>query len=290
MIQKRLRGFLHLVVGSRIAALRSGKPVITSTTNKNAPKEVQEGFQLNYLYETMQQQRTVPLSRYGIYPSSPGQVYVTPYLSLPLAGDEETERARNHAIHLMAENHSPRAQITVLEQDKNEVIVSNEKLAQKVATLRRGQPAGYISPWPSCSNDTFFSKRSVTPSNRSLRQVLAEDQCGAMVGGYEEVFSRLQDSSLPELRLSDPETGELSPARPRTPTTPSENKSMTASGEDMTSEQASYDEWVPRTERRNGMLFVQGTVGHLAELGEEAGGDVRGDDVEYGREVQLIIP
>jgi len=42
----------------------------------------------------------------------------------------------------------------------------------------------------------------------------------------------LQDSSLPELRLSDPLTGELSPARPRTSATPNEKDTVTVYGDE----------------------------------------------------------
>jgi len=113
------------------------------------------------------------LSRYGIHPDSTSPVYVTPSLSFPLC-DEETERARNHAIHLMAENHALRTKIAGLEQDKQELIESNEKLSQKIGKLSREQPKGYIHQ--AHFNDSSSNGQLATTPNRSSMSAKLGDQ------------------------------------------------------------------------------------------------------------------
>jgi hypothetical protein len=91
MIRKRLRGLLHLVIGPRIANLKLRKPLVTVAASDHVPKDIQEGIRLNYLYEAIQQERAVPLHRYG---SETGSVYSappTPSSSSPYRIDEETE-------------------------------------------------------------------------------------------------------------------------------------------------------------------------------------------------------
>jgi hypothetical protein len=147
VLQKRVRGFLHLVVGPRIAHLRSGKPLVTAATSEQLPKEINEGVKLNYLYEAIQEERVVPFRRYGIFSDVPPQGYMAtpPASSSPLPGsDDETERARNYAIQLMTENCELRAQVSGLQHDNEKLAESNEKLARKVATLGRLQPPGYL--------------------------------------------------------------------------------------------------------------------------------------------------
>ncbi|KAA8625906.1 hypothetical protein PtrV1_01586 [Pyrenophora tritici-repentis] len=173
MIQKRIRGFLTLVVGPRILALRSGRPIITSTTNQDVPKEVQQGFQLYYFYEALHQEREVPLNRYGIYPGSPDRD-VNPSLSRSLGGDEETERARRHAIHLMAENQKLRSTIADLEQDKAELIDSNEKLSQQIGTLGRGQPADYYR-FTSPSSPFYNAQSATLPTHAAPTVTVSEE-------------------------------------------------------------------------------------------------------------------
>jgi len=265
IVQKRIRGFLNLIVGPRITALQLNKATISST-DENVPKEVQEDFQLNYLYEAMQQHSMVPLSRYGMHPDSPSPVYVTPYLSFPLCEDEGTERARNNAIHLTAENYALRTKIADLEQDKEELIKSNEKLAQKVGKLSRGQPKGYIHQ--AASNDSSSNGQLAMTPNRSARK-------------YGGIFSRLQDSLLPELRLLDPLTGELSPARPHTPTLSKEKEKVTAYVEG--------EMCVLRSERGSGGFFDVAAVEHLAGLSEE-GANGGNDADEDGCEITTIVP
>jgi hypothetical protein len=152
VVQKRLRAFLHMVIGPRIAHLRTSKPLTTAATSEQLPKDVTEGIEMDYLYEAMQQERTVPLDRYGIYPIRTSSASLTPKSASPFVVGDEVERARGHAIELVAENRELRSQIAVLQKDKESLTKTNEKLAQTLARLGRLQPAGYVRSlflrWP----------------------------------------------------------------------------------------------------------------------------------------------
>lgn len=140
MISKRIRGLLHLVIGPRIANIRAGTPLITAATSENLPKEVKEGIELKFRFEATLLKRNVPLTRYGIYPTTALFESESPASSLDNMSSrfshetqekQELERARNHAIYLMAENHELRAQIARLQADKRELTRNNEELEQK---------------------------------------------------------------------------------------------------------------------------------------------------------------
>jgi hypothetical protein len=296
VLQKRIRGFLHLVVGPRIAHLRTGKPLITAATSEQLPKEIKKGMKLNYLYEAMQEERTVPLARYGIFSGPPTQ----DHFSTPLASsspEEETERARNHAIKLMTENRELRAQVAGLQHDKEKLADLNEKLARKVATLGRLQPSGYLRS--SSYDDRPLSLATPTDEQpmtlhvpqqhvrlRSLSadsgsKLAAEVDAKLNITGahthkrqhsevlswkYEDVFQGLSSATpSSSLRLSDPVTGQedVSPATPFTqgsssPKTPIRNSlSRTVSLE-----------CAPTRSRRSGMIFDRESMGYLAGLGE----------------------
>ncbi|CAE7007631.1 hypothetical protein CFE70_001477 [Pyrenophora teres f. teres 0-1] len=332
MVHKRIRGFLNLVVSPRIIALRSDHPIITATTNQDMSKEVQQGFQLAYFYETMQQEREVPLSRYGIHADS---VYGSPSPSRPLGGDEETERARRHAIHLMAENHKLRSTIAGLEQDKAELIDSNDKLAQRIGTLSRGQPADYyhftsptspfytaqsamppihpvpnitvseepqdlqITPAPSHTRPRSISAgatptsstSSLVPPLNNYTHKRHSSSTASSVRNYDEVFSGLKDSSLPELRLMNPGSDEVSPVELLTTTAPEDGdeESVTACSE--------VERTLPaRYRRRSRGFYDRRAVGYLAGVGEREREEVVGqpgedwDDEDEGREIPLVVP
>jgi hypothetical protein len=144
---KRMRGFLHLVIGPRIANLRSGTPLITASTSEQLPKEVKDGIKLAYLYEVVQEQRQVPLTRYGVHQGSMPLSPMTPPQSLPSSPPEfqsestpdldDTERARLHAIYLMSENRNLRARIAGLEHDKEKHMhVTRRRLHHLVVSPR----------------------------------------------------------------------------------------------------------------------------------------------------------
>ncbi|KAL1793430.1 hypothetical protein ACET3X_008412 [Alternaria dauci] len=147
VIQERLRAFSLQVVGPRIAHLQTGKPLTTVATSEQLPKDVIEGIKMKCLYEAMQQERSVPLERYRIYPAQTGLAYP---ISQPFSPsiDDEVERARSHAIELMVKNCELRSQIAVLQQDKERLTEANEKLAQKFARLQATKPTGYIRTPP----------------------------------------------------------------------------------------------------------------------------------------------
>lgn len=247
MVLKRLKDFMNLVIEPRIASFRSGAPLITTATSENFPKGVKDGIKLKYLFEVMQQKRPVPLSRYGIDrpelpsiglttpPSSPPDVqgFSTPELS-------EIERARNHVIYLMTENRDLGAQVAALQQDKEALQDSNEKLARRVATLGRIQPSTYAhqqappnrsssvplsSPAEPQSNDYLQ-----VPSSRTRPRSLSHDtgeklavelneklhvsnhkrqRSEVLSWKYEDIFDALDSPPSPPIRLSHPGTGEL---------------------------------------------------------------------------------
>jgi hypothetical protein len=309
VLQKRIREFLHLVVGPRIAHLRSGKPLVTSATSEQLPKEIKEGIKLNYLYEAMQEERVVPLARYGIFPGSPSQGHLStpPPSSSPRPGsDEETGRARNHAIQLMVENRELRAQVAGLQHDKEKLTESNEKLALKVATLGRLQPPGYLRsssyddrPLSLCSPNHNNDEQPMTlhvpqlrPRPRSLSadsgpKLAAELEAKLDITGaththvhkrqhsevlswkYEDLFSPLCSPGLsPSLRLSDPITGQEDTfTSPLTsPTTPFTQR--TSSPVTPVRSQSERRFTPPTCTRRSGMIFDRESMGYLAGLGE----------------------
>jgi hypothetical protein len=299
VLQKRIRGFLHLVVGPRNANLRSGKPLVTAATSEQLPKEIKEGIKLNYLYEAMQEERVVPLARYGIFPDSAPQDYLStpPASSSPLsASDDETERARNHAIQLMVENRELRAQVAGLQHDKEKLAESNEKLARKVATLGRLQPTGYLRspsyedrPLSLSSSNRNEDEQPMTlqvPQQRPRPRSLSADSGSKLAAEleakpnitsaahthkrqrseilswkYEDVFSPLSDSTpSPSLRLSDPVTSQEDPFA----------SISTRDLSSMTPVRILSERHVspPTRTRRSGMIFDRESMGYLADLRE----------------------
>ncbi|KAI4936696.1 hypothetical protein J4E86_011313 [Alternaria arbusti] len=298
IIQERLRAFLDMVVGPRIAHLRTGKPLTTVATSEQLPKEMTEGIRMNYLYEAMQQERNVPLERYGIRHGHNKHEHQTLQSSSSPVNDNEVERSRNHAIALIAENRELRSDIAVLLQDKERLIKANEKLAQKAFKLGRLQPAGYIRspPYDDWPDNTPGSENAngegriaaqvplrptrprsvstgdiealaialeqgldITTHHRQSSEILAQK--------YDDVFSSLHSSPLPTLRLSA-----LPP--PLTPSPSSVNGSATRP---MTLGDA------PRSGRRSGMIFDGNDMGHLAGGGTPTAEDSDEDEDKDGR-------
>jgi hypothetical protein len=284
IILKRIRGLLHLVIGPRIANLRSGAPLVTAAMSDHLPTEVTEGVKLSYVFEALQPQRQVPLDRYGIHPSTKVLGLMTPPTSPPaepqLQTSTESERARTHATQLMAENQNLRAQLAALEHDKEKLQESNEKLARKVHTLGHLQTVDYIqssaheAPPPSCEIDTHQSSDLLQVSNprsrpRSLSHDAGEKLAAALdkqvhLTGknhhkrqhsdvlswkYEEVFSGLDKAPVPSIRLSDPKTGEL--GKPTRPPLPERSPSHAIS-------------FMRNTGRRSGMVFTKDQMNLLA--------------------------
>ena len=174
VVQKRLRGLLHLVVGPRIRHLHSGAPLITAATSENLPKNIKDGIKLNYMYEALQQERQVPLVRYGIHSDMPPHVYLTPPSSSPPSAVSDlgdAELARSHAVGLMKENQDLYAQIAKLTRENEKLVESNENLARKVATLGQNQPVSYLEAAPEGSESVTAPLRSSTPeSEQDLSQ------------------------------------------------------------------------------------------------------------------------
>jgi hypothetical protein len=153
---KRIKEFLHCVVGPQIAHLKHGKPLLTAATSEHVPKEVRDAIQLNYLFEVVQQERAVPLARYGLISPSPRQV----------SSLQETELARNFSISLIKENHGLRVQVAGLLREKEKLLESNEKLAKTLAGLGNVQTDAYSRPpSPSCASEhSPFTLSSSTSS------------------------------------------------------------------------------------------------------------------------------
>lgn len=318
MILKRIHGIPHLVIGPRIANLRSGAPLVTAAMSDRFPQEVTEGIKLTYVFEALQPKRQVPLHRYGIHPSTTSLGLMTPPTSPPneakAQSPEEVERARTHAIHLMSENQNLRAQIAALEHDKEKLQESNDKLARKVHTLGRLQPVGYIQsparpapPPPSSEVEAQQTSDFLqVPNARSRPRSLSHDAgeklaseldkqlnptahknhkrqvSEVLAWKYEEVFSDLDKAPIPSFRLSDPKTGQLDKST-TPPLVPERSPSRAMS-------------FMPDTGRRSGMVFSQDQMDLLAavrgvtpepededEEAEEDGDDVAGTPTPTAR-------
>jgi hypothetical protein len=294
VVVKRIREFLHFVVGPRIAHLKHGKPILTAATSKHVLKEMRDAIQLNYLFEVVQQERVVPLSRYGL--ASP--------LSWPV---QETERARNLAMSVMAENHNLRAKVAGLLYEKGKLVESNEKLVKRLAGLRKVQLDAYRrppSPSPSCTSDySLFTSSSPTfsvnnsdtqplherprpntrlrsfsttvapiqPSSVSLDLLspptLRRRQSALLPCKYKDVFSGLDTEQPHSLGLSDPVTGEFASS---SPPSPSDHQSTRLRGYEMEN---------PESSRRSGIAFAAGAENLVAGYGN-LGGEKNGEAVE----------
>ncbi|KAF2240331.1 hypothetical protein BU26DRAFT_442974, partial [Trematosphaeria pertusa] len=155
-ILERLCGFLTQVLAPRISHHRLGTTLVTNATSVQVPKEVKGGLRLNFLYEAMQQERQVPLVRYGIFPDSPPGL--TPAGSSAHDEDrvsildedfieQECQIERSYSVtKLRAENRALRAENAELRNKNQNLVHSNEKLARKFAMLGRVQPALYTRP------------------------------------------------------------------------------------------------------------------------------------------------
>jgi hypothetical protein len=288
MTLKRIHGLLHLVVGPRIANLRSGAPLVTAATSNRLSNEVTEGIKLSYVFEALQSKRKVPPHRYDVHSSTTSLGLTTPPTSPPDKFQPhtpaETERAHTHAIQLMAENQNLRAQLAALKHDKEKLQESNDKLARKVHTLGRLQPVGYIQsparqtpPLPSSEIDAQQSSDLLqVPNPRSRPRSLSHDageklaseldkmldltndenhhkrqNSEVLAWKYEEVFSDLDKAPVSSIRLSDPKTGELDKAV--TPSVPERSTSRAVS-------------FKPNTGRRSGMVFSKDQMNLLAAV------------------------
>jgi hypothetical protein len=151
VISKRLYSVSTLVITPRIASLCYGTLLLTAATSENTPQQAKDDVRLKYLLELLQQERQVPLSRYGIHTEPPSLGWMTPPSASPDVRDsfvpdlEDAERVCNHAIQTMAQTQDLRAQIATLQQGKQKLQDSNDTLAPKVATLNHNQqPLTYL--------------------------------------------------------------------------------------------------------------------------------------------------
>ncbi|KAF1851175.1 uncharacterized protein K460DRAFT_401201 [Cucurbitaria berberidis CBS 394.84] len=290
MVQKRLRGFQHLVIGPRIAHLRSGVPLITAPTPDQSPKEIQDSIKLKYLYEAMQQERRVPLVRYGIHSGATARVHPTPPSSpLSTVSDQnDIELARSHAIQLMKANQDLHAQVAKLTRENEELTESNDSLARKIATLGGIQPASYASPAHlqvpqargrprSLSHGTGEKLAAEVNAKLNISQRSHKrKQSEILSWKYEDIFSPLEGKPMPALRLSDPATAELVAPNPP-PAIPHIHSPRPVSH-------------TSNRTRRSGMIFDPASVAHLASVGESTPHVVESDDEQNAVEVSTPTP
>ncbi|KAF2654254.1 hypothetical protein K491DRAFT_484853 [Lophiostoma macrostomum CBS 122681] len=149
-IVQRLHNYIHAIVDPQITAVRGG------TCGPLRISEAEER-ELMFFYEMMQQERHVPLVRYGIFPDSyltssdsssaaSGDGHVVPALPDELLNhDCEIERSYS-AASLRAQNRLLRAKVMQLENEKWKLENSNIKLAKKAGRVTRGQPQDYLGP------------------------------------------------------------------------------------------------------------------------------------------------
>jgi hypothetical protein len=137
-IAKQLKDFVEVVISCRLATLRKQPRVPTGLT---AEKE----RRLKYAFEAMQEERYVPLIRYGFVPDHPIQPKLwTPSDSLdgePPAVDDDVLDQQQEAEclctpqQLRSELRVVRAQNMELSKENSSLIKVNEQLAKKVLSL-----------------------------------------------------------------------------------------------------------------------------------------------------------
>jgi hypothetical protein len=237
LVLERIKGFLNLVINPRIAHLKNGKPLLRSATAEQLPKDVTDDFKLAYLFEVMQQERIVPISRYG-EPSS----------SRSSCPSEEIERARNHAISVMSENRDLRAQIAGLAYDKKKLVEANEELTRKVASL---QTSDYTHP--------LTPDASPTPSLSSGRS-LNEEQALHVP----QPLTRRRSISSSPFRLPTPTLGRLALPSP-------------FSADHNSAYRRSYAMGNPGNNRRSGIIFTAEAGQLVAQYGDLNGDDGMAD-------------
>jgi hypothetical protein len=180
-IAKQLKDFVDVVVACRLASLRKQPPVLTGLTTEQERK-------LKYAFEAMQEERHVPLIRYGIVPDPPMQ----PTLStssenldgeLPAVDDDvldQQEEAEGLYTpqQLRTELRVVRTQNMQLSRENSSLIKVNEQLAKKVLSLSRtnveldsknievpfvtvttATPSGPATPAPACRVLSKSSRR-----------------------------------------------------------------------------------------------------------------------------------
>lgn len=303
---KQIQELLDYVVKPRITHLRGGEPLVTAATSDQIPKEVRDGIKLTYAFEALQPKRQVPLSRYGLH----SELTVTQNVTSPstplIIQDDEADRARQHAIMLMSENHDLRTQIIQLQFDKDKLQDSNEKLARRFAKITRNQPWRYVQ---SHTPDVFASPthdlRILQDKNTRPRPLSTETgkkivsqplhtrrftpykakSTAALSSKYEDVFSEFDAPPSPPIRLSDPATGGF--LEPPTPLDRAETLSRRPSD---------AARRALATGRRSGMVFtpdqknllsaIRGRTPESVEDGEDEdeGGDEVGTPTPMGRE------
>lgn len=175
MILKRIPDYLQLVLAPRINHNRTGAPLLTAATSDQMPEESQQGIKLNYMFEVMQQERIVPLARYGIYSDSAISIPITMNnADLNNASDEPQKTQILSIDELMAENQTLQCQVTDLQHRNDKLLASNEKLAQRISKLSRGQPVEYLRQ--TRSDVDLLPTSTPIPSSSSARtQSLTRD-------------------------------------------------------------------------------------------------------------------
>jgi len=154
-IEKRLRGYLTDVVAKRIEHQKMGMPLVGHSTCEQVSKDIQEGLRLNYLYEAMQQERQVPLVRYGLFSDSPkapmtsspshGHIRVVPVVRESVVMTECQPERTFSIAKMRSENTYLRGENDQLRRDIEALVDANKKLVRKMAVLGRN-PASLDRP------------------------------------------------------------------------------------------------------------------------------------------------
>jgi hypothetical protein len=137
-IAKQLKDFVEVVISCRLATLRKQPRVPTGLT-------AEQERRLKYAFEAMQEERYVPLIRYGFVPDHPNQSKLwIPSDSLdgePPAVDDDVLDQQQEAEclctpqQLRSELRVARAQNMELSKENSSLIKVNEQLAKKVLSL-----------------------------------------------------------------------------------------------------------------------------------------------------------
>ncbi|KAF2866571.1 hypothetical protein BDV95DRAFT_504646, partial [Massariosphaeria phaeospora] len=152
IIMQRLQDLQKHIITPRVDLLTQGRPRTANSTDID--RNSNESNRITYLYETMQQERQVPLIRYGIFPnpsispstsqSSKHSVVGAPIIDEALVNELCQAESTYTVAKLKSENEILRIENDNLNSQVENLTRSNNKFAKKVAMIGRGQPAHYM--------------------------------------------------------------------------------------------------------------------------------------------------
>ncbi|KAF2730391.1 hypothetical protein EJ04DRAFT_586405 [Polyplosphaeria fusca] len=230
----RIKEFNHELLAPRLAVLVGSAPKLTTKTPE-------EKSRLEYLFEAMQQERPVPLTRYGLFPEHDLDIHATPTVTGEHYFLEQYQLEKSFStISLGRENQALRARNAELELVAKSLKVAKEQLVQQVASLgrvrlaksalRRGSaPANILlqdrralqiglNPIESSRSNLVGhlpapgSGHGINRPSRDYVNVFNPSSRSLDFSQLHDVFSPLDFKPLPDIPLADPSTKEPFPS------------------------------------------------------------------------------